>query len=1031
MVRRLLVVVAACLWTVSAGAADEARRVEVNLDGDGRLVSIVHGLTGRVSVKPPQPLIPFGLGVRDENHIRREKKRYQDYLNARAEARRLGKRPPAYRKPDDWLVTLDDADVQLDDHRTTTERGRPIEVLRYVLPKHNVSVECRIAYLDEATTRWTLEVTNNGPLDIRRIDWPRLPGVRIGPSVDDDEIVFPRRIAQREKVLSGHPRRGLYGGGLSMGWMDQFDATGGLYVAEVNPDLVIFGLEAMQNRRDKCSDMVVKKYAWVPRGRSARSIAEVGCHTGDWHWAADRYRRWYYKHYEPARYPAWMARAQGMLQLPLMHNNQDAWTTFDRRLRWQWDRARLYGCDFIGGWGQMGDGAACGLYPYPNVRMGGPEAMKKGLQYVRDNGGHAFFYINHYRLSKDYGKDPNIGNVMKSALPTGLEYGSENEVLEAALTDIAGEPIECGGTHYAKYQRMYRMDYNHRFWREHMSRWVKFYNDLGGYIYLDENGVGAHLSYGGGDRLFEGHGQYNRAYLQWLKQITAECRRTDPDFTFGGEACLETFNHYVGWQMDQGFGDYVEAFRYTHPEAGILRWHRSPPTTWPFVDKARLAFVNGTQILVTGQSMAEVLTLRRRIADLVTYADGAVFRDEDGLTVRVDGQVRSTAGYDLKVRRFDTNTVSRKVSCITWYNRAGLKPVEVTVNTSGLGRVNHVLLYTIKEGMTSITDRATVTDGSVTFTLPQEQIGAVALVVKETPEKSLRAYMEVDDAWEHNAVRLVMANVGDGPLSLDPEWVQLGALQMAHMKIMQPPLQPGGVTAVSYMPKPRRADIVYDVVYDIIYRTNKDKGFRHTLRTVCADPVPNASLEVDQLGDSIPDYWAGAVVIDRDVKAQGKGSARLDWSARLPQPGKCHYTDEGKLVQYTLPKPGEGFIAAGVPMYLKADTDYRIKLKLKCNRYVEGSKLWVRVAVIGPSYALHKEQRFSITEDKDGWLHDPAKNQYLTKVVLTPEQHDGAWHEVSADFTTKIGQFEYASLYVIQQGSPEPVWIDDIQLQAR
>jgi len=270
--------------------------------------------------------------------------------------------------------------------------------LRYVAAVQGgeLRATCSVALpADSCLSQWRIAVENAAKgLELVEVEFPILPGVRVGTRPDDDWLIWPRwgggrRIPHPARLAPG---RGHYLGGTGiMNWLDVYDERGGgqgLYLASYDRTLLMGALRAQAVPEHECVTLAMSKMPRVPPGGSFRSEPfVVAPHPGDWHWAADQYRSWFQSWAKPYRPPEWMVDSDGWL-------GRGRGTNFRKDIPAAYRFARRLGLNHVEFWGQMTVGRAihaggCNRLYFPDPRYGSEADFAKAIRSVRSAGGPA------------------------------------------------------------------------------------------------------------------------------------------------------------------------------------------------------------------------------------------------------------------------------------------------------------------------------------------------------------------------------------------------------------------------------------------------------------------------------------------------------------------------------------------------------------------------------------------------------------------------------------------------------------------
>jgi len=207
-----------------------------------------------------------------------------------------------------------------------------------------------------------------------------------------------------------------YPGGMSMGWMDVFNAAAGIgyYYANQDPEtrLTAFYTEMRPFTKSAVVEDNWPSVAEVPPGEpvgltmgwvyfpyAARGTFTAGpialqVHSGDWHAASALYRSWFDRHF-PLRRPASWLRKEMAWQSIILSNPEDVIVHRFSELPKLAADARKYDVTTfeILGWDIGGIDRGYPQYR-PNPRLGTPEEFRQALAQIRAMGVHPLIFAN-------------------------------------------------------------------------------------------------------------------------------------------------------------------------------------------------------------------------------------------------------------------------------------------------------------------------------------------------------------------------------------------------------------------------------------------------------------------------------------------------------------------------------------------------------------------------------------------------------------------------------------------------------------
>jgi hypothetical protein len=276
---------------------------------------------------------------------------------------------------------------------------------------------------NHAQSSWAIRLHNRDEArSIWGVTFPRIHGVRLGQTWEDDALYFPywggerfeRAVSdffalgqnqlslleggwRRIEVQDGYfVRELLYAGGASMMWMDYVDSKQGLYIASYDSDFLVTALRAAtRGPSDGSMNFEFDKWITVRSGQEWSSFPTIiAAHGHDWHWAADCYRAWFLKTVPLSlRGGEWRQQVGGWM--PFMKNAYGRVGYGFADLPRLWDSEREFGMDLLVpyGWSLGGFDALDPEY-YPDLDLGGPVEMSRAYHEIHKQGGQIMTYIN-------------------------------------------------------------------------------------------------------------------------------------------------------------------------------------------------------------------------------------------------------------------------------------------------------------------------------------------------------------------------------------------------------------------------------------------------------------------------------------------------------------------------------------------------------------------------------------------------------------------------------------------------------------
>lgn len=514
-----------------------------------------------------------------------------------------------------------------------------------------------------ALSTWELAVENAAPgCKVVEVLFPYLRGLQLGPSYEDDALVYPHHAGEKitnpvatlatrryrdfgraNTVLEpeGYYSREInYCGLASMTWLDYYDPPGGLYFASYDPDFLLTGLRhETGGPADPWTGFAFRKHVPVRPGETWTSAPYVvGLHTGDWHWGAQQYRRWALTYLRLPEVPDDLARLSALSPRYDFRKDQQIHHRF-AEIPGMFEQAKAEGIThfFIAGWNRQGFDTNYPEY-LPDMELGSSWDLAEGVRYVREHGGFVTFYVN-VRIF-DTGSDYWAPLGQKWALK-GPQGELSTEVYDPPTVFAA----LCPG----------------------QPDWQKWVTDTAGWMvrgfgargmYLDQLGSATPLpcydeSHGHVDPATGGHhhGLFNQGYLKLLRDVRARLKALDPASFLMIENCGDLYSPYLYANLTwngEPYDEFFTLYKYTFPEflqVNMVNPRRLPDkalrNAWFHRDLAR-AFVLGSIFWVElgerfGPEDRDLLDLARQALRLrevaAPYLVQATYADDLGLVL--------------------------------------------------------------------------------------------------------------------------------------------------------------------------------------------------------------------------------------------------------------------------------------------------------------------------------------------------------------------------------------------------------------
>ena len=707
-VMRVFMTIALCLGNAVAAEPIRLENAQIRLGFDelGRIVEMVNLKTGaNYLAKQAKPAPPFVLDVYSANQA--------IYIHDPEEEQTGG-----FSLADPSPITAEQGDLK---HLVPTRAAAPGVMTvdadggqrlswSYSLP-HAITVTCTVELAATAEVAvFRIAVQNPGtenPLDamrLYRVKYPMIAGLQLAGQPEHNWLARPyaqgellpnpsQQNFQRTEmnfIRADKPaiRTNLltYPGWASMPWQDLYivdpakpEEASGLYLASYDPTFQQIDLATVPDPATRTLAFDIRTLAFVEPGwkwESQRFI--LGIHPGDWHWAADRYRRDAGSWLKPWNGPDWV-------------RDDDGWFGYGGPC-WSFstlpavlDTARMLGLNYLQLWSQMienvgADRKRKAFYCFflPDPKRGGEDALRAGVAEVRKRGGHIGFYSNVWTFD--------------SALPAPLlPLLSKDEIPK----DIPIPDWKAEFVHYASVfpDGHYEPgDYTHGYagmclgakgYRDYLSFWIvdRYVRNYGvDAWYLDScpvtmfNAARICFSLEHGDTHPHGVGRGLIDLVRTLRERSEDKTRMAIASETISDCLMQYNSHALGVEMVAGLTDWPrpEIYTYTFPDhpiysgscnnqRGLVNYYADRPANLTRRDAMNRVFLMGFRFDVLGplddtfmQYMKDLIALRQQIkGELYRSA----FRDTVGLgevPERVEAKVfRHSSGASMTLTILD------------------------------------------------------------------------------------------------------------------------------------------------------------------------------------------------------------------------------------------------------------------------------------------------------------------------------------------------------------------------------------------
>ncbi len=470
------------------------------------------------------------------------------------------------------LETLSSLDGQLHDARVVKAGGAGEKfTFSYSMLDGMILVDGELEAGDTDLIRGRLHVRYAGEDEIVAVDFPILSNLSVGGDAKDDILIVPFtqgwKIPNPASQSFAYPRYWTWPGMLSMGYVDLYDKgkNAGLYLSSYDNSFTTTQFMFKGSSDGAVLGMGLRKWIRLRKGQNYDAPdAVIGLHSGDWHWAADRYREWADSWFRKGNTPRWFRESDGYVSGgPLWQG------PFDQNLVSSAEKCAANGCGLVATWGYMATmNGACGVYPFPSPWYGGTDNLRWSNRKIHELGAHSNYYIQGHLFNPGYNRENKfLGNLPRKYIP-------EKDWKELPDKDFFRrvrviEPDGSASTPYLHAEMMCdsgKMEFN-RYLGDWTLKFLRDYDADG--IYFDGFAIGSALPSINYDDDHATTGDWGRGQLRMIRRCKEEGREINPDLVIGMEGCSDVYQQFGDWGL-MGNNNALEMFRYTFPDLIVV-----------------------------------------------------------------------------------------------------------------------------------------------------------------------------------------------------------------------------------------------------------------------------------------------------------------------------------------------------------------------------------------------------------------------------------------------------------------------------
>lgn len=432
------------------------------------------------------------------------------------------------------------------------------------------------------------QVENHSESPVVELLLPHLGGIYLGQSHADDAIVYPHHAGERTvNPVAGYGvnkkdfwrassvafediyRREInYCGLASMSWMYYYDSENGLYFGSHDLRFPVTGViaETSGSEQDPWMAFGFRKHHRIDPGESWHTGEYVlAVSARDWHYGAQIYRAYLAPHLDFEHTPDFL---KGECALNQCYNFKRTGKieNYFRDIPRLYDTGAQWGVKhmFLASWNRTGFDS---FYPeyYPDMELGSAMEFRRGLEYVRGQGGFSTLYINAriFDLKSDF--HPLVGEKM-------------------ALRNEKGEMVyeTYGPEHFSV---CCPSDARWRDWLVDTGEFCALAYGCDG-VYLDQLASAEPFACYSREHSHENIGEFNNGYLYVLRELLARLKKHNPNAYLMTENIGDIYGSYTWGNLTWNGAEYDEhynVFKYTFPE--FVQVNMVNPRGWETEDR--------------------------------------------------------------------------------------------------------------------------------------------------------------------------------------------------------------------------------------------------------------------------------------------------------------------------------------------------------------------------------------------------------------------------------------------------------------
>lgn len=417
----------------------------------------------------------------------------------------------------------------------------------------------------------SVSVENPDEPEITEILSPRLGGIVLGTDYRDDIIIFPHHAG--EKTINpvrgyGYDKKDFcragsvryenffrreinYCGLASMSWMYYYDGQNGLYFGSHDPRFPVTGIiaETSGDAENPWMGFAFRKYHRICKGEkydAGEYIIAVS--DRDWHYGSELYRSYIAPYLDFSHNPDFLSDECALNQC-YNFKRINKIDNYFRDIPRLYEEGKKWGVRhiFIAAWNRTGFDSSYPEY-YPDMELGSAMEFRRGLEYVRKNGGFSTLYIN----ARIFDVKSDFHSSLGEKMAIRNEYG--NMIHE--VYGPARFTVNCPSD---------------KLWRDYLIDTAEFAMKAYGCdgIYLDQLASAEPFPCYSREHSHENIEEFNHGNVHILKELLRRLREYNPDAYLMTENCGDIYGSFTWGNLTWNgarYDEFYNVFKYTFPE---------------------------------------------------------------------------------------------------------------------------------------------------------------------------------------------------------------------------------------------------------------------------------------------------------------------------------------------------------------------------------------------------------------------------------------------------------------------------------